>query len=309
MKIFSSKLSKTELSGIGLAMLGATLFSSKAIMVKLSYQYDVDKLNLLMMRMGFSLPFYIAIAWYDYQKNAKIAPVQPLVLKEWLLLVFLGVVGYYLASLLDFWGLEYIEASMERLILFLYPTITALLAALVFKRKISRLQLIAIAISYVGITVAFWKEINVTQGANFWWGTLLVFGSALTYSFYLVGSEKLIPQIGVTRFTAYCMIISSMVMVIHYLTQSDLNFFNFHWQVYAFGLAIALFNTVIPSFIISAAILKIGSAKTSVLSSIGPVFVLVMSALILHEEITLYKVMGTLIVMFGVWMISNSKTR
>ena len=299
------KLSKQELNGIGLALLGATLFSSKAILVKLSYQFGVDKLSLLVMRMGFSLPFFIGIAWYDHYKNGS----KKISAQQWILLVFLGVVGYYLASLLDFWGLEFIDASFERLILFLYPTMTAVFAAIAFKRKISGLQILAILISYAGVTFAFWDEITLTQGANFWWGALLVFGSALTYSFYLVGSEKLIPELGVTRFTSYCMIISSIVMITHYFAQSTIPFNSFPWQVYAYGLSISLFNTVIPSFLISAAILKIGSAKTSVLSSIGPVFVIVMAAVLLHEQITIFKVLGTLVVIVGVIMISNSKTR
>ena len=299
------KLSKDEIKGIGLALLGATLFSSKAVLVKLSYQYGVDKLGLLVMRMGFALPFFIGIAWYDYRKNG----AKKLSSQQWLLLVFLGIVGYYLASLFDFWGLEFIGAGMERLILFLYPTLTAIFAAIAFKRKISRLQIIAILICYLGITVAFWEHLNMQKGPHFWWGALLVFGSALTYSFYLVGSEKLIPELGVTRFTSYCMIVSSMVIITHYLINSSVPFTSYPWQVYVYGLSISMFNTVIPSFIISAAILKIGSAKTSVLSSIGPVFVIISASIFLNEPITVYNVVGTLIIIWGVTMISNSKTR
>lgn len=292
---------KNTTQGVLLALLGATLFSSKAIMVKLSYQIEVDTLTLLVMRMGFALPFYLLIALRESRKPN----LQKIETKDWFILFFIGLVGYYLASLFDFIGLQYISAGLERLILFLYPTITLLLSALIFKRKLRRNQVVAIVVAYIGIFISFWDKIFVPQGELFWLGALFIFGSALTYSFYLVGSESIIPKFGVVKFTAYCMVISCLIMMFHFAVSDAPSILSHSWHVYALGFAIAMFNTLIPSFIISAAISKIGSAKTSALSSIGPVFVIVTAAIFLGESITAPKVIGTLVVIVGVWLASR----
>lgn len=290
------------LQGILLAIAGAALFSSKAILVKLSYGYGVDKISLLFMRMSFALPIYIVIAFLQFKKEKSVVSRN-----EWLILFFIGIIGYYLASLLDFWGLQYIGAGLERLILFLYPTMTVILSAVILKKKITRIQIIAIGIAYLGLSIALWKQLFEGHGEQFWLGAILVFFSALTYSFYLIGSEKIIPKLGVLKFTSYCMIISCIVVIIHYNIASETKIMDLPWQAHLLGFSVAMFNTVIPSFLISAAILKIGSATTSILSSIGPVSVLITASIFLGEEITVYKIVGTAIVIIGVLLISTAK--
>lgn len=292
-----------HVQGVLLAILGAMMFSSKAILVKLSYQYNVDKVSLLFMRMGFALPIYVVIAFYQFKKERS----RTVSSKEWLTLIFVGIIGYYLASFLDFWGLQFIGAGMERLILFLYPTMTVILSALILKKTITKIQVVAIVIAYIGIAVAFWEQLFVGHSKEFWFGVILVFCSALTYSFYLIGSDKIIPKLGVLKFTSYCMIISCLVVIGHYNLTSETKILDLPWQAHLLGFSVSIFNTVIPSFIISAAIFRIGSAKTSILSSVGPVSVLVTAAIFLGEEITGYKIAGTLIVIAGVLLISTSK--
>ena len=200
-----------------LALVGAIMFSSKAVMVKLSYEYRIDSLSLLLLRMGFSLPIYITIAYVNKKKISN----KNLSNKDWCYLVFLGIIGYYFASYLDFVGLQYITASLERLVLFIYPTITTILVAIYFKRKISIYKAIAIVVSYIGIAVAFWGKTQDDIQENFWLGVFLIFASAVTFSIYLVGSEKIIPKFGVQKFTSYCMIISCLSVLIHFGIKSD----------------------------------------------------------------------------------------
>lgn len=281
------------------------MFSSKAILVKFSYQYGLDKLSLLFLRMSFSFPVYLIIAIVQQRKSA----AKTLSNKDWLILVVIGIIGYYFASFLDFWGLQYIGAGLERLILFLYPTMTVILGALILKKKITRVQVVAIAIAYLGIGIAFFDQITAVRNENFWFGASLVFFSALTFSFYLIGSEKLVTKLGVLKFTSYCMVISCVAVIIHFNVQSTTSIYSYRWEAYALALGVAIFNTIIPSFIISSAIYRIGSAKTSILSSVGPVFVLIVAAIFLGESITVAKVLGAFVVIAGVWLISKGKQK
>lgn len=289
---------KDKSVAITLALVGAILFSSKAVMVKLMYGFEVDKLTLMLLRMGFALPIYLVIAFKDKQESS------PVNRKDWVGLIFLGVIGYYFASFLDFWGLEYITASLERLVLFIYPTITTIFAAIYFKRKINKAKIIAIVLSYVGITIAFWDKIQQDTHEDFWLGAFLIFLSAVTFSIYLVGSENLIPKFGAKKFTSYCMITSCVSVLIHFGATSDVDVFAFPWEVYALGLFIAVFNTVLPSYMMSAAIKTIGASSTSILSSVGPISVIVLGYFLLDEDISIYQLIGTAIVIGGVLMIS-----
>ncbi|MFT6746647.1 MAG: drug/metabolite transporter (DMT)-like permease [Glaciecola sp.] len=298
---FLSKSKNTQ--GVILAIVGALMFSSKAILVKFCYGYGLDKLSLLFLRMSFALPVYVLIALVQQRKSQ----TNNLSKKDWLILVVIGIIGYYFASFLDFWGLQYIGAGLERLILFLYPTMTVILGAIILKKKIKRVQVLAIVIAYLGIGIAFFDQINAVHNDNFWFGSLLVFLSALTFSFYLIGSEKLVTKLGVLKFTSYCMVISCVAVIIHFNIQSTTSIFSYRWEAYAVALCVAVFNTIIPSFIISSAIYRIGSAKTSILSSVGPVFVLIVAAIFLGESITVAKVIGAFVVIAGVWLISKGK--
>ena len=292
---------KSFVYGILLGVLGIVLFSSKAIMVKLAYQYNIDALSMLLLRMLFAFPFYVVIA-FVYRKEQR----EDLQKKEYLWLVFFGFVGYYLASYFDFVGLTYIKASLERIILFVYPTIVLIFNKLFLKRSITKLQKIAILITYIGIVITFGSEVSIS-GGNTYLGGFFVMLSAITYASYLVGSGWLIPKFGVMRFTAYAMLVSCICVFFHFGLFFNTEIFNYPWQVYVLGLCIAVFATVIPSFLVSISIKLINSSNFAVIAAIGPISTIILAVIFLNESLTILQVLGTVVVISGILLISKSK--
>lgn len=290
--------------GIAIGILGIVLFSSKAVMVKLAYNYQVDAISILLLRMLFSFPFYIVIA-YLYRNKKKDVAIEN---KDYLWLAFFGFVGYYLASYFDFVGLSYIKASLERIILFLYPTIVILLNRLFLKQPISKIQFGAIALTYLGIIVAFWDEVAIS-GTDTYLGGIFILLSAITYASYLVGSGWLIPKFGVVKFTAYAMIVSCICVFVHYSIISETDLFSFSWEVYFLGALIAVFATVIPSFLVSASIKMISSSNFAIVAGIGPISTIILASIFLNETLTLLQFFGALVVIVGILLISLTKKK
>ena len=300
-----SSMSVTDrLTGGASILLGAVLFSTKAVMVKLALPYGIDAVSLLLLRMLFALPFYVAIAlWLRYRatNSANRIPIVPHLPH----LIALGTVGYYLASYFDFAGLEFIPASLERVILYLYPTIVLLISGFYLKKPISLHQWIAIALCYAGVWIAIRFGVQTTDQKNYWWGVGLIFLSATTYAIYLVGSGELIPKLGVWVFTCYAMIVSSICVCMHFLlTIEPSTLLDYPWQVYAYGTAMAFFATVIPSFLISAGIKRIGASNAAIIGGIGPVSTIVLASIFLNETFLTAQIIGTVIVILGVIYIS-----
>lgn len=290
--------------GVLLAFLASAAFSMKAVFVKLAYRYGVDAVLLLALRMAFSLPVLIAAAWWSGRSSAV-----PLTRKDAGLLLFLGVVGYYLSSILDFWGLHYITAGLERLILFLYPTVVVLLSVFLFGQKISARALVAMAISYIGISIAFLHDIQVTgdQQATAIGGSL-VFLCMITYAIYLVGNGQLVGRIGAIRLAAWASIIAALCCLLHFLVTHPLgDAFRQPWQVYAYSLAMAALSTVLPIFLTAKAIQLIGASKVSIVGSIGPVATIFFGWLFLNEAISVPQVIGAAFVLGGVMLVSSKK--
>lgn len=293
----------TTFLGAALVFLGAVLFSAKAIFVKLAYQYDIDPVSLLTLRMVLSLPFFLALGFFS-GRNQKSVSVKK---KEWFHIVLLGMVGYYLASLFDFQGLQYITAGLERLILFVYPTIVVIISAILYKKAIQRFQYLALGMTYIGIFIAFAYDVNLNSQSNVGLGALLVFLSAVAYATYLIGSGKMIPKVGTIRFTAYAMIFSALAIILHSYVSNGLDIWNFQREVYLISLLMAVFSTVIPSFLISGGIKLIGSDNASIIGSIGPVSTIILAYIFLNEEITVSQILGTMFVLAGVLVISLKK--
>lgn len=294
------KSSKTGIS-IACAILGVILFSAKAVMVKLAYTYHVDYLTLLLFRMVFSLPFYVIIALYAKTKNSEKAGT-----KDYLWLILFGFLGYYLASLFDFMGLQHIKAGLERIILFIYPTIVVLLSWLFFKKRLTRNQFAAILITYLGVVITFWDEIGVS-GDTVFWGGFLIFLSAFTYAVYLIGSGWLIPKFGVLQFTSFAMIVSTFFVIVHYALVADFDVFNYSKEVYFLGFAMAIFSTLLPSFLVSAAIKQLGASTFSIFGSLGPISTIILAFFFLDERITYLQIFGMIIVIVGVVLVSRKK--
>ncbi len=290
------------LIGVAFALLAAVGFSAKAILVKLAYLDRVDAVTLLALRMAFSVPFFIGVAlWAERQQPA------PLDRHDRLLVVALGLVGYYLSSFLDFLGLQYISAGLERLILFLYPTMTVLLTALVYRRAIGRKVVAAMALSYAGIVLVFLHDVGMKPG-GIALGASLVFASTLSYSIYLVGAGHAIARIGAARFTAYAMIVVSAASLLQFGVTHPLSTLDLPLRVYQLAIAMALFSTVLPVFLLSFAIRRIGSGSASLIGSVGPVSTIYLAYVFLGEGLSLLQLAGSALVLGGVLIISlNSK--
>ena len=288
---------KNYLTGFLITFIGAILFSTKAIFVKLAFtNTDVDAVSLLALRMFFSVPFYIGIALFYSNKAGNVK----FTTKEWIKIIFLGFIGYYLSSLFDFLGLQYISAGLERLILFLYPTFAILLNAAIFKKKINRIQQLALLLTYAGIAIAYFGELKLdSSNPHFFLGTFFIFLCALTFSVYLVGSGRLIPMVGATKFTAYTMTAAAVGVLTHYFVAGN-TIHHFSEPILSYGLMLAIIATVIPTFFISNGLKKIGSNNVAIISSIGPVSTILQAHFILGEKLIVAQVIGTALVIAGV---------
>jgi drug/metabolite transporter (DMT)-like permease len=290
---------RIQWAGIIITLLGAIFFSTKAVIVKLAFNnVQIDAVSLLMVRMLFSLPFYIIAAWMAGRKKDNVKLSQ----RQWLYITGLALFGYYLSSLFDFMGLQYISAGLERLILFLYPTFSVLINAVLFKEKINKLQWIALLLTYSGIAIAYAGELDIEAGNPYFFkGSFLIFLCAITFAIYTVGSGKMIAKIGVTKFTAYAMLASTVGVFAHFIIEGRYEILNnrepqFIW----YGLLLAIVATVIPSFLISAGMKRIGSNNVAIISSIGPVSTILQAHFLLNEPIFAAQIAGTLLVLAGV---------
>ena len=288
-----------KIAGTLFALIAAIGFSAKAILVKLAYIESVDAITLLALRMAFSLPFFLVVA-ANSNRNKR---TQRLTSKDKLAVVGLGLIGYYLASYLDFLGLQYISAGLERLILFLYPTMVVIISALVFQHRIGRAALWALVISYAGIALVFMHDMNVLQHDALS-GSALVFASALAYAVYLVGAGHTIARIGATRFTAYVMTVACAACLVQFTVTHPVKALDLSFRVYVLSLAMAVFSTVLPAFLLAAAMRRIGSVHTSMIGSIGPVSTITLAYVFLGERMSLEQIAGSTLVLAGVLMIS-----
>lgn len=292
--------------GILIGLAGAICFSTKAIFVKLAYRDTViEPVALLALRMIFALPFFLVSAFVSSRKpdNIKFTNLQ------WLSVAALGLLGYYVSSLLDFIGLEYVSAGIERLILFVYPTLVLLFSAMIFRIRIGRYQWLAVGITYVGLTLALFGEIDIKLNFtdHFYLGVVSIFGCAVTYALYIVGSGRLIPMVGASKFNSYAMSFACIAVLLHYFVSGNASLFNFSTSVYGYTIAMALISTVIPSYLISEGIKRIGSDNAAIVASVGPVSTILQAYLFLGEPILGLQIAGTVLILAGVFIISRKK--
>jgi drug/metabolite transporter (DMT)-like permease len=285
------------LTGLALAVVGSVLFSGKAIVVKLAYRYDVDALTLIALRMLLAAPFF-AVSYLLASRGA-----QPLAPADHRRLIALGVLGYYLASYLDFLGLQHVSAALERLILFLNPTIVLLISAVFLAKRIRRLEWWALGLTYAGIVLAFWHDVRF-EGGRIALGSALVFGSAVCYAVYLVVGGELVRRIGAIRLTSYAMCVSSAVVVVHFLVVHPLSALAQPAPVLWLSLLNATLCTVLPVFATMLAIERIGAGRASMASMVGPVATIGLAWLILDEPVSGWQLAGTALVLAGVYALT-----
>ncbi len=289
-----------------LATLGAIAFSGKAIIVKLAYRYGVDAVTLIMLRMLFALPFFLVMAWWASRKLQTPAP-QALTRKDWLGVVWLGITGYYLASFLDFAGLQYITASLERLILYLNPTLVLLLGWVFARRRIGRVQALGMAISYGGVLLVFGHEVKL-QGADVAMGAVLVFLSAVSYALYLYYSGEMVQRLGSLRLVGLATSVACLLCIAQFVVLRPLSSL---WAVAPQVVWLSVLNatlcTVVPVMLVMMAIERIGSGLAAQVGMVGPMSTMLMGVLLLDEPFTAWLVGGTVLVIAGVAVCSRAR--
>ena len=286
-------------SGLLLAAAGSIAFSGKAIIVKLAYLHGVDAITLVMLRMLFALPFFIAMAWWAGRHQA------PLTRTDWLGVLGLGFLGYYLSSFLDFLGLQYISASFERLILYLNPTLVLVLGWVLYKRKITYRQGMAMAVSYSGVLLVFGHEVSLV-GDNIGLGAILVFGSAITYAIYLTYSGELVQRLGSLRLAGLATTVACFFCILQFVLLKPVAALNVVPEVIWLSMLNATVCTVLPVLLIMMAIERIGPGLTSQIGMIGPLSTLTMGTFFLNETFNLWILMGTVLVLGGVFWVTKA---
>lgn len=281
--------------GIWLAVTASAGFSLKAILAKLAYPHGVDPVTLVALRMLLAAPVFVVVAWREARRGA------PLTVRDWATVTVLGLFGYYGASMLDFYGLLYISAGLERLVLFTYPTLTLLIGWMAQGRRITRREIVASLLCYGGIALAVVHDIEVSgEAATIALGCALVFGSSLSFAIYLTGAAAPIRKLGATRFSALATLVSTVAVSLHFVALRPLDALAQPAPVLWLAVAMALFSTVLPVFLQSAAIRRMGAQTAALVGSTGPVITVFLAWWMLAEPVSALQIAGTVLVIAGV---------
>jgi drug/metabolite transporter (DMT)-like permease len=290
-----------RLQGLGLALVGSIAFSGKAIIVKLAYRHGVDAVTLIMYRMLFALPLFVALAWWAGRDKPALTP------RDLRVVVALGFCGYYLASFLDFAGLQYITASLERLILYLNPTIVLFMGMMLFGQRVQRTQLLAMAVSYAGVLLVFAHEVRFT-GVDTVLGGALVFGSAVSYAVYLVYSGTEVRRLGALRLTGWATGVASLLCIVQFLLLRPMSAALVAPEVIGLSVLNATLCTFAPVLMVMMAIERIGATLTAQAGMVGPISTVLLGVWLLDEPFNGWIAAGTVLVLGGVWMLSRART-
>ncbi|MGC2519431.1 MAG: DMT family transporter [Burkholderiales bacterium] len=285
--------------GIAFAIAGVVCFSLRPILIKFAYAYVVDPITLLALRMTFSLPFFlVAAAWAG--RDGRRAPVAR---RDAWAIVFLGFIGYYFASFVDFLGLQYISAGLGRLILFLYPTLVVVLSLAFLGKRAGGREVLALAVTYSGIALVMSHALG-TGNVNLPIGAGLCFASAVGYAIYLVAGSQVVQRVGSVRFTAYAMIVASGFCIAQFFLLRPLSALQMPPQVYGLAIAMALVSTVLPVFITAEALRRVGANQVAFVGALGPVTTIFFGWLGLDEVMTPVQLAGAALVLAGVMLVT-----
>ncbi len=290
----------TRWPGLVLASLGAIAFSGKAIIVKLAYRHGVDAVTLITYRMLFALPLFVLLAWWAGRGKS------PLTRRDWLAVTGLGFCGYYLASFLDFAGLAYISASFERLILYLNPTLVLAMGVVIFKRKVSRGQLLSLGVSYCGVLLVFGHELS-SIGPHAALGAGLVFASAVSYAVYLLYSGEEVRRLGALRLTGLATTAACLFCIAQFFVLRPVSALGVAPEVIWLSLLNATVCTFAPVLMVMMAVERIGATMAAQTGMIGPLSTILMGVVILGEPFTVWIAAGTLLVLAGIWLLARSR--
>ncbi len=294
------KLTKQQLEGAILVLLSGITISTKAVLAKLSYLHGVDAIQVLSLRMFFAVPLLVLSAYFAEKKAAT-----KLTIRELSVIVLLGVTGYYISSMLDFMGLMYISASLERLVLFLYPTFVVLFSSLLFRTPLRKLHVVALVVTYAGMGIVYHNEQNLS-GPTVVKGSLLVLGCSIGYALYLVGAGRVIPKVGAARFNSYSLLSATVVIFLHWYKVGR-PLLGLPPPVYSYGFLMATVGTVIPTLLLTKGISMVGSGPAAILTTIGPVSTILLAHFLLGEPVTIGQLLGSVLVLIGVTLVSLRK--
>ena len=286
--------------GLALAAIGSIAFSAKAIIVKLAYRHGVDAVTLIMYRMLFALPLFLALAWWAGRGRERLTA------RDGRMVLLLGFCGYYLASFLDFAGLQYISASLERLILYLNPTMVLLLSVLLFGKRVTQRQLWALAVSYLGVLLVFGHELQLS-GRDSALGALLVFGSAASYAVYLAYSGEEVRRLGALRLTGLASSVACVLCIVQFLVLRPLEAAAVAPAVVWLSVLNATACTFAPVLMVMMAVERIGATLAAQTGMIGPLSTIAMGVWILGEPLNAWIGAGTLLVLAGIWLLARAK--
>lgn len=304
----SLAVSKTQLGSL-FAIAAAFLFSTKAIFIKQAYELSplVDGTVLLALRMASALPFFLLLCWFNRGNNRNLS------LSDWILLILAGLIGYYFSSWLDFMGLMYISASLERIILFLYPTLTVIASSIIYRQKLSIKSICAIALSYGGTLIVMLQEqSDVPHEGEFWLGVSLVFASAVSFAIYLLLTPRLIQKFGSWNFTGLALSIACIGTLLHYVLATPhpiALIYQLPSSVICYGVVLGFAVTVLPTILIAQGIARIGASQTAMIASIGPILTIILATLFLGESMNMLQWFGCALNIIGVLIITLSKNK
>jgi drug/metabolite transporter (DMT)-like permease len=289
-------------SGLVMALAGSIAFSGKAIIVKLAYRYNVDAVTVIMFRMLFALPLFVAMAWWASRGK------EPLTQRDWIGVLGLGVTGYYLASFLDFVGLQYITASLERLILYLNPTLVMLLGWLLYRKTFTQRQVVGMAVSYAGVLLVFGHEVRL-EGANVALGAVMVLASTVSYAVYMVYSGQLVQRIGSLRLVGLATSVACVCCIAQFLLLRPVGVAtSVAPEVIWLSLLNASLCTAVPVLLVMMAIERIGPSMSAQSGMVGPISTILMGVLILGEPFTAWIEAGSVLVIAGIFVFSSARS-
>jgi drug/metabolite transporter (DMT)-like permease len=289
-------------TGILFALGGTIAFAFRPVLVKLGYEAaPVSATTLLFLRMSLSLPFFAAVAWWLRREP-------PLAHRDWLGIVGLGFLGYYLASLLDFLGLQYVPAGLGRLIMFLYPTLVVILSALFLSRRPTARELSALAMTYAGIALVLAHQLGAEpEHRQFLLGAALIFGSAMSYAVYLVTGSQLVKRVGSMRFTAYTMMVSTAPALVQFALLESPAALRLPGEVWLYAILLATVCTVLPVFLVAEALKRIGANHFALIGGLGPVTTVLADFVLLGGALTPLQLAGGALVVAGVLLVTLKK--
>ena len=294
-------------AGLVFAILGAALFATKGIVIKLAIAEGISPITTLTWRMVIALPIFVSVGVFSSRRALRKRPADAPPLLTWRVMLQtlgIGALGYYVASYLDFQALEYISAQLDRLILLTYPFFVVLLGAVFFRRRVTLPMIAALLVSYLGIGLRFFHDLSL-EGDDVLLGVGLVFGSAVVYAVYQIVAKPMIDRLGPELFTSIAMSGAGPLVIAHFVFTHPLTDMAITGNGFLLMLAIGTVSTVLPAYCTSAAIGLIGSEKTAIVGNVSPVVTVVLAIFVLGEVFTVYHAIGTILVLGGVWIFTR----